>query len=58
VPEFRIVVRNEFWLMLDTIRRRDPQAELRRTAPRRAQLREILYSLRDDIYNPLNLLHL
>jgi len=42
VPEFRIVVRNEFWLMLDTIRRRDPQAELWRTAPRKARLREIL----------------
>jgi hypothetical protein len=42
VPAFRVVVRNEFWLMLDVIRRRDPQVELRRTVPRTAQLREIV----------------
>jgi hypothetical protein len=40
VPEFRIVLRNEFWLMLVIIRRRESQVKLRRTAPRTAQLRE------------------
>jgi hypothetical protein len=42
VLDFRIVVRNEFWLMLDIIRRCETQVELRRTAPSTAQLREIV----------------
>ena len=40
MPEFRIVVLNEFWWMLDIIRRRE--VKLRRTVPRTAQLREIV----------------